>query len=116
MPELLGITNMKKLVKFSCDLTQQINESLEDGWQWVQDPISFLDEAMQVPGVAKSFPEIKKELDDLSDAEREELKDYLQEEFDIPDDELEVVIENSIMQAVSLVQLVNAWKRIKNGA
>ena len=29
-----GIENLKKIVAFGCDLTKQINQSLEDGWQW----------------------------------------------------------------------------------
>ena len=111
MPELLGIDNLKKLVKFSCDLTKQINTSGADGWSW-SDGLSFLDEAMQIPGIAKSFPEISKEITDLSAAEREELSEYLQDEFDIPNDEIEAAIENSVMQVLSLVALVQMWKRI----
>lgn len=111
MPELLGIDNLKKLVKFSCDLTKQINTSGADGWSW-SDGLSFLDEAMQIPGIAKSFPEISKEIADLSAAEREELSEFLQDEFDIPNDEIEAAIENSVMQVLSLVALVQMWKRI----
>lgn len=112
MAEVIGVENFKKLIKFSCGLTKQINTSTADGWQWT-DALQFIDEAAEVPGIGKSFPAIAKELADLSKAETEELKVYLQEEFDIPNDSLEVVLENSIMQAVSLVALVNEWKNIK---
>lgn len=111
MAELLGIENIKKLVGFSCRLTKQINEAGKDGWQWT-DSFGFLDEAVEIPGIAKSFPEIKKELDDLSEAEQVELKAYLQTEFDIPNDAVEVMVENSVMQAVSLVALVQGWRAI----
>jgi len=111
MAELLGVENFKKLIKFSCGLTKQINSSTADGWQWT-DALQFIDEATEVPGIAKSFSAIAKELADLSEAERDELKDFVQTEFDIPNDNLEVVLENSIMQAISLVALVNEWRKI----
>ena len=111
MAELIGIDNLKKLIKFSCDLTKQIQTSTADGWQWT-DALSFVDDVAQVPGIAKSFKAIGQEIADLSETEREELKTYLQEEFDIPNDKLEVVLENSIMQAIALVNLVQAWKAV----
>ena len=112
MEELLGIEKLKTLTKFACDLTRQFVTSLADGWQWT-DSISFLDEAIQIPGIARSFPLIKAELADLSPAERLELAEYLQEEFDIPNDKLELAIESSIMQAISLITLYEMWKDIK---
>lgn len=112
MAEVIGVENLKKLLKFSCDLTKQINTAMSDGWSF-SDIFGFVDEAAAIPGIAKSFPAISKELADLSKEEKAELETYLQEEFDIPNDSLETVIENSIMQAVSLVALVNEWKNIK---
>lgn len=111
MAEVLGIVSFKKLIKFSCDLTKQVNTSGADGWQWT-DSLQFIDEAALIPGIGKSLPEVAKELADLSEAEKEELKQYLKVEFDIPNDSLEVVLENSIMNAVSLVALVNEWRKI----
>lgn len=113
MAELLGVENFKKLIKFSCGLTKQVNTSLADGWQWT-DILSFVDEASEIPAIGKALPQIAKELADLSSAERDELKDFVQTEFDIPNDNLEVVLENSIMQAISLVALVNEWRKISD--
>ena len=42
-----GIENLKKIVAFGCDLTRQVNQSLEDGWQWT-DAFSFVDEIASV--------------------------------------------------------------------
>ena len=71
-----GIENLKKIVAFGCDLTKQINQSLEDGWQWT-DAFSFVDEIATIPGVVKSIPAVKQELD----AAREEQKLYTSGQF-----------------------------------
>jgi hypothetical protein len=112
MAEVLGIENLKKLVKFSCDLTKQIVESTEDGIQWT-DLFSFVDEAAQIPGIGKSFPQVKAELADLTAEERQELHAYLVDEFDIPNDKLETAIENSLQTALALIALYEMWKSIK---
>lgn len=114
MPQNFGVENLKKLIKFSCDFTEQITEALSDGkFSWVES-FGFVDEVMQIPGVVKSFPAIKQELGELSNEERQELYDYLKEEFDIPNDRLEVFIENSLSLAIAAVALVEQWKAIKN--
>lgn len=110
---MFGIENIKKLVKFGCDLTKQIAVSLGDGWQWT-DALSFIDEVSAIPGVVKSFPAIKQELAELSTEERAELNNYIQAEFDIPNDQTEAFIENALAFALSAVALVEQWKALHN--
>lgn len=113
MPVMFGVENLKKLIKFSCDFTEQITEALADGkFTWMES-FGFIDEVMQLPGVVKSFPAIKQELSELSPEERQELYDYLKEEFDIPNDRLEAFIENSLSLAIAAIALVEQWKAIK---
>lgn len=110
---MYGIENLKKLIKFGCDLTKQITTALGDGWQWT-DAFGFVDEIAAIPGIVKSFPAIQQELSELSPEERQELYDYLQEEFDIPNDRVEVFVENSLSLAIAAVALVEQWKALKN--
>lgn len=112
---MYGIEALKKMVKFACDLTKQINSSLADGWQWT-DAISFVDEISAIPGVVKSFPAIKQELADLTPEEREELHAYIVAEFDIPNDSVEAFVENALGVAINIVALVEQWKALKGGA
>lgn len=112
MAQVFGIDNLKKLVKFACDLTKQITESLADGWQWT-DALAFIDEITAIPGVIKSFPAIKQELGELSPQDRQDLYAYVVAEFDIPNDKVEAFVENSLLFAVSAVALVEQWKALK---
>lgn len=111
--QIFGTENLKKLIKFGCDLTSQIASSLEDGWSW-HDAFGFVDEVAAIPGVVKSFPAIKKELSELSPEERQDIYDYVKAEFDIPNDRLEVVVENSLALAISAVALVEQFNALKN--
>lgn len=105
MAELQDIDKLKAAIKFGIDLGQQIKEANKDGWQWT-DSLGFIDDAAKVPGVIKSGPEMLLELKDLSDVEREELKVYVQTEFDIPNDDLEFVIEDALNISFSIVSLI----------
>ena len=110
---MLGIDNLKKIVKFACGFTKQISIALEDGkFQWTES-LGFMDEIMEIPGVVKSFPELKQELADLSTNERNELYEYLVAEFDLPNDKTELFVENSLLFAISALALVEQFKALK---
>lgn len=114
MADVFGVLNLKKLIKFACDFTRQVATALEDGKFQLMEATGFFDEILQIPGVVKSFPAIKDELKDLSPEERQELYDYLAVEFDIPNDRVEVFVENSILFTISAVVLFEQWKALKN--
>lgn len=106
---MYGIDNLKKLIKFALDFTEQIATSTKDGWQWT-DSFSFIDEVAQIPGVIKSWDAIRKELGELSDDERKELNDWVAEDFDIEDDRVEAMIEHALQLAINAIALVDEFK------
>lgn len=110
---MYGIENLKKLVKFACGLTKQISVAMEDGKFTFNESFGFIDEILEIPGVVKSFPAIKDEITELSPEERQELYDYIKAEFDIPNDRIEVFVENSLLFAISAVVLVEQFKALK---
>lgn len=109
MAQVYGVENLKKLLKFSCDLTKQIATALEDGKFTWPESLGFVDEVAEIPGVVKSFPAIQKELSELSEDERKELVDYFAQEFDLPNDKAELNIEHALSVAIGLVALVETW-------
>lgn len=109
----LGIDNLKKLIKFSLDLTENISTALADGKVTTTEIFGFLPELLQVPGVVKSWKDIVAELKDLTPDERLDLHAYVADEFDIPNDKVEVFIENALLQAISMITLVEQFKAIK---
>lgn len=108
----LGIENLKKLVKFPLDLTNQITDSLSNGWQFT-DLFSFIDELASIPGIVKTWKDISAELRDLDLSERQELYAYIVEEFDIPNDQVEAFVEDALKNVVSLISLYERFKSLK---
>jgi hypothetical protein len=114
MADERGIENLKLVVGFACDFTKQIAEVLEDDkFQW-HEAAQFFDEALRIPGVVRSIPEVKKELADLSEEERTELYNHFAEKFDIPNDKVEVFIENAVAWTLATLALVQEFKNLKS--
>ena len=111
MSETTGIEILKKAVKTGLNLGHQIVTAGEDGFQWT-DAFGFIDDVQAVAGVVKDGKEIVAELKDLTDEERTELYDYIQNEFDIPDDKIEGVIEDSLAISFSIVSLIGKIKAL----
>ena len=107
---MYGTENIKKLLTFAFDFTKQIAVSTKDGWQWT-DSFAFIDEIAQLPGIIKSFQAIKNELGDLSDAERQELNKWVEENFEMDNKEVESKIEHALQLAINAVALVEEFKK-----
>lgn len=114
MPEqIYGVENLKKFVKFACGFTEQVAEVLEDGKVQLLELPKFLDEVLEIPGLVKSWEAVKKELSELSPEERQEVYDYLKDEFDIPNDRVELAIEHSISWVMNTLALYEMFKAMK---
>lgn len=111
----LGIINLKKIIKFALDLTKNISTALADGKVSTAEIFGFLPELMQVPGIVKSWKDIAGEFKDLTPAERTELHAYVVANFDIPNDKVKLFIENALLNAISLITLVEEFKGLKEG-
>lgn len=108
---MYGIDNLKRMVKFACDFTKQMSSAMADGkFSWTEG-FGFIDELLQIPDVVKAWPEVKNEISELSTEEREQLYQYLVTEFDIPNDEVEVKIEQSLNWVINTITLVESWKK-----
>lgn len=108
----LGIDNLKKLIKFSLDISENISSALADGKITTVEIFGFLPELMQVPGVVKSWKDIVAEVKDLMPDERIQLHAFVADEFDIPNDKVEVFIEHSLEQIISLNALILEFKKL----
>jgi hypothetical protein len=111
---MYGIENLKKLAHLGLGLGMQISTAFEDGKFTWKDAFGFVDELMEVPGVLKNWNAIKDELEDLDAAEREELHAYIIQEFDIPNDRIEHVVEFALGVGINAVGLVDLVKSLKS--
>lgn len=105
----IGIDNLKKFVHFGLDLAEQIAKTTGKKWNFLM-ALDFVDEVAAIPGVVKSWPAVLTEIKDLDDDERKQLHEYVQEEFDIPNERVEEVVEDSLVLVISMVNLVTKFK------
>jgi len=96
--ESYGIEKLKKATAALIRLGQQVTEALED------DKISFFEGAsigfnvgMDAIRTVKDAQHIWNEIKDLEEAEAAQLRDYINDNFDIPDDKIEQAIGETLI-------------------
>jgi len=105
MSEKVGIEELKDVLAFGID----VGEALSDGIG-----IEDISALFGLPEAIAGISNVPAEIADLDEAERKELKEYVSTEFDIPDDKLEAVIEQSISVVVDLYNLYTLFKAMKD--
>jgi hypothetical protein len=114
MEQQFGIEKTKQLIHLGCAIPKQIATALEDGKITLPEYFGFTDEALELIKVARSFKDVMNEVGELSTGEKDELKAYVVEQFDIPNDEAEAFYEDAIMWVFTTVSLVKRFGGLKN--
>lgn len=91
----LGIDHIKAAVLFAITFGKTIGAELKDGFQVVPDLVGLIPSLMQLPEIIKSGSDLVAEWKDRDEEEKTELKNYIKDNFDIPDDKIEELIERS---------------------
>ena len=94
-----------EVVGFALSLVEGI-ASLVDGGVSFSDVVKFVEAARRAPAAFKDIHLALPELKNLSDAGKEELKKFIEEDFDIPQDNIELAIESALKVAVDLSDLL----------
>lgn len=109
--EKFGIETLKLVAKVGITLGNDLGKDLEDGKISLIEGLGLLPDVMAVSGVLGKGADIKNEFNDLSTAERAELNQYIDDTFDIPNDELELKIEKGVGVIVAIVDAIAAFKK-----
>lgn len=107
-----GIENIKKLLSFGFAFATELSSDLKDGKISFFEGLGMVTNIMQVPGIVKSWAAIKQELTDLDQTERHQLYDFIQNEFDIESDNIEVFVEKCLSWVISTVELIELRKTL----
>lgn len=107
----IGISQLKTVAKFGIDLGEQASSALADNKISAQEAFGFLPVLMGIPGIIQQKDQIVAEFKDLDNVERLELNQYIHQEFDIANDELENKIEKGLNAVVAVLDLVSAFQK-----
>lgn len=109
----IGIKETKELLTWIWDLTDAIEKSAADGKvDWIDIP-NFIPVAQSSVGAFAGIQKVGAELLDLDSQEQAQLMDFSRARFDLSDDQLELLIEDSIDQALGLIRLGRRWSQKK---
>lgn len=101
----MDLKETKEMLSFVLGIFNAVGKSLEDGKVDVSDIALLLGPLMKVGSAVQGAARIPSELKDLSQEESNELKEFISKEFDIPQDHLEKVLEQSLFIVVKVYQL-----------
>lgn len=114
--EVFGIENLKKIIALVVEagnVGDKIGQEGSKVWKKWFTVIDLLDECIDL--VKCDFKALKSEFSDLSEAEKGEIKEFIKVKFDIHNDKLEYVIEESLLIAMNIEDSVRrAIEMFKN--
>lgn len=112
----MGIENIKIVLKFVIGLGERVDvvtrEDSAGGKQiTTAEWLGSLNQLLGVPAVIKAIPNVDDEFMDIDDTEKEELKAWVAEEFDIANDKLEETIEIAFNIVIELALIARSFKK-----
>jgi hypothetical protein len=104
--ENIGIDNLKKIVGFGLALGETVIKASSEGSP-LKKAAAMLDIMDDLPALfGIDYQKALDEAKDLSADELKEIGDYIADDFDIPDDQLEAKVEESIKVALEFVAVL----------
>lgn len=111
MAQKFGVQNLKKVISFALSFNEELASALKDGkFKWVE-AFGFIDELMQVDDLIKAVPQDKNEIAELSTEEMKELREYVEDNFEIQNATVEEVIDASFDFITGATKLIGAFKK-----
>ena len=97
MAEKFGIENVKNLVMWAVGTAQKIySKTTDDGKFDFMDSLSLLGDAVKLVKIIQDADKLKDEWHDMSESERTEINKSVCDKFDILEDKIETVVEETI--------------------
>ena len=104
------LQDLLEVMKFVFLLVDGTVKSLENKkWDWLSDPLNFLPAAKALIPAIQGIENVPDAFEEMTSEDQETVKQYFKTEFDIPDDELEGIIEDTFVAALDIKYLVERW-------
>ena len=106
----LGTENLKRAVKFVIDFTTQVAATKKFRFTTI---FSFIDDLLELGGVITTWKDVIAEFKDLDDVEKQAIYEYVKQEFDIPNDQVEAFVEDAFQWLLTTISLVERARGLK---
>ena len=108
-PVLVGLKETKEVLDLVITLGKGIEASMEDDKITLGDLPNFFNVLFQIVPAIEGIDQVPMEFKLASDEEAEELKQYLRDELDLQDDEMEAFIEEAFNVVLTIWQVVKKF-------
>ena len=108
-PVLVGFKGTKQVLDLVITILKGIEASMEDDKITLADLPNFFNVLFQIVPAIEDVEKVPMEFKLASDEEAEELKQYLRDELDLADDEMEEFIEKAFDIVLTIWQLVKKF-------
>lgn len=109
---MAGIKETKELVGWVCSLGNAIGSSLEDGKIGMSDLFKFIGVMNSSNSAFAGVDRVPAELTDLDEVEKAELIDFINKEFNIPQDQVEAYAKAGLVAASKLFDVYLLFKNL----
>jgi len=82
MEQKFGVENLKTVLGWSLSFAKELAGALKDGKFKLFEALGFVDDLMRVTELVAAVPQIKNEIGELSPEELQELREYIEDNFD----------------------------------
>ena len=103
---MYGIQETKDVVKLGIEIGEAFDRALDNGKLGIEDLSQFFGVFTSASAAFAGITKVPAEIKDLSAEEMEELKSFVETEFDIANDRLEEVIEKAIAAALRIYEII----------
>lgn len=107
MTEKRSTDDIEKVLSFVLSLAQGVGKSLADGRISVWDLAYFFDSLLLAMPAIRSLPGAIKDMDDLDEKEKDDLLEYIDENFDVDTDHVDELVKKGLQAAVAICDLID---------
>ena len=108
-----GIKETKELIGAVLTLIEESHEAAKNGIG-LDDIGKFFKVAKEFPAAFEGIGEVPEEIMDLDEAEYKEICDFIKEDFDISEDDVEAVVEQLFNIVIGMVRTYTMIKNIRS--
>lgn len=111
MSEKKGTKELSELIKLLAAIGNGAGKAAEDGKVSWSDALYFSEAVMAAPKAIIGIDQVLAELKDLDAAEKVQLGEQIKADFDLPQDQIESVVEKVLQAALHLGEVIELFKK-----
>lgn len=106
---MAGISQTQDVVRFAAKLGNAAGRILQDDkFTWTE-IVEVIPALLELPNAISGISEVPGEFADLDEAEKNQLAEFLANEFDIPQDQLEMAVEDHVKVVLAIWLVVKKY-------